>query len=43
MNAQIAHSTVYNIIDFWEYLKERFLKGDNFKISNFLQKIHSIK
>ncbi|XP_047180174.1 uncharacterized protein LOC124846850, partial [Vigna umbellata] len=45
LSPQIAESVIYvdNAKDLWEALKERFSKGDNFKISNLLQDIHSIK
>jgi len=45
LTPQIAESFVY--IDdakiLWEDLKERFSKGDYFKISYLLQEIHSIR
>ncbi|XP_017412875.1 uncharacterized protein LOC108324438 [Vigna angularis] len=45
LSPQIAESVIYvdNAKDLWEELKERFSKGDYFKISDLLQDIHSIK
>ncbi|XP_019450655.1 PREDICTED: uncharacterized protein LOC109352925 [Lupinus angustifolius] len=45
LNAQIAQSTVYieSAEELWKDLKERFSKGDYFRISVLLQELHSIK
>ncbi|XP_019438993.1 PREDICTED: uncharacterized protein LOC109344695 [Lupinus angustifolius] len=45
LNAQIAQSTVYieSAEELWKDLKERFSKGDYFRISDLLQELHSIK
>ncbi|XP_014503203.1 uncharacterized protein LOC106763539 [Vigna radiata var. radiata] len=42
---QIAESVIYieEVKELWDELKERFFKGDYFKISDLLQDIHSIK
>ncbi|XP_019435943.1 PREDICTED: uncharacterized protein LOC109342409 [Lupinus angustifolius] len=45
LNPQIAQSTVYieSAEELWKDLKERFSKGDYFRISDLLQELHSIK
>ncbi|XP_019420684.1 PREDICTED: uncharacterized protein LOC109330868 [Lupinus angustifolius] len=45
LSPKIAESTVYidNAQDLWKDLRERFSKGNYFKMSNLLQEIHSIK
>nr|KYP54393.1 hypothetical protein KK1_000581 [Cajanus cajan] len=45
LSQEIAQSIVYfeNAQDLWEDLKDRFSKGDYFRISDLLQEIHSIK
>jgi len=45
VDEQIAQSTIYieNAVELWEDLKERFSKGDHFRISDLLQKVHSMK
>ncbi|BAT79878.1 hypothetical protein VIGAN_02281900, partial [Vigna angularis var. angularis] len=45
LSTQIAESVLYvdTAQDLWEELKDRFSKGDYFKISDLLQDIHSIK
>ncbi|XP_014506420.1 uncharacterized protein LOC106766184 [Vigna radiata var. radiata] len=45
LSPHIAESVIYieEAKDLWEELKERFSKGDYFKISDLLQDIHSIK
>jgi len=45
MANQIAQSILYidNARDLWEDLRERFAKGDHFRIFDILQDIHSMK
>ncbi|XP_014498998.1 uncharacterized protein LOC106760077 [Vigna radiata var. radiata] len=45
LSQQIAESVIYveEAKELWDELKERFSKGDYFKISDLLQDIHSIK
>lgn len=45
LTPQIAQSTIYidNAKELWDDLKERFSKGDHFRISDLLQEIHLIK
>jgi len=45
LSPQIAESTIYIDIakQLWDDLKERFRKGDHFRISDLLQEVHSIK
>ncbi|XP_014511640.1 uncharacterized protein LOC106770339 [Vigna radiata var. radiata] len=45
LSPQIGESVIYveDAKELWEELKERFSKGDYFKISDLLQEIHSIK
>ncbi|CAL0329776.1 unnamed protein product [Lupinus luteus] len=45
LNQSIAQSTVYidSAQELWEDLKERFSKGDHFRMSDVLQELHSIK
>ncbi|XP_014523577.1 uncharacterized protein LOC106779879 [Vigna radiata var. radiata] len=45
LSPQIAESVIYveEAKELWDELKERFSKGDYFKISDLLQDIHSIK
>ncbi|XP_014506472.1 uncharacterized protein LOC106766241 [Vigna radiata var. radiata] len=45
LSPHIAESVIYaeEAKDLWDELKERFSKGDYFKISDLLQDIHSIK
>ncbi|XP_017420238.1 uncharacterized protein LOC108330251 [Vigna angularis] len=45
LSPEIAESVIYveEAKELWEELKERFSKGDYFKISGLLQDIHSIK
>ncbi|XP_052724191.1 uncharacterized protein LOC128193979 [Vigna angularis] len=45
LSPQIAESVIYieDAKELWDELKERFSKGDYFKISDLLQDIHSIK
>ncbi|XP_019451870.1 PREDICTED: uncharacterized protein LOC109353971 [Lupinus angustifolius] len=45
LTQSIAQSTVYidNAQELWEDLKERFSRGDHFRMSDLLQEIHSIK
>ncbi|XP_014492876.1 uncharacterized protein LOC106755275 [Vigna radiata var. radiata] len=45
LSPQIAESVIYveEAKELWDKLKERFSKGDYFKISDLLQDIHSIK
>ncbi|XP_014489819.1 uncharacterized protein LOC106752622 [Vigna radiata var. radiata] len=45
LSPHIAESVIYveKAKDLWDELKERFSKGDYFKISDLLQDIHSIK
>ncbi|XP_019414617.1 PREDICTED: uncharacterized protein LOC109326386 [Lupinus angustifolius] len=45
MTKQIGQSTIYidNAQELWEDLKERFSKGNYFRISNVLQELHSIR
>ncbi|XP_014502000.1 uncharacterized protein LOC106762540 [Vigna radiata var. radiata] len=45
LSPHIAESVIYveEAKELWDELKERFSKGDYFKISNLLQDIHSIK
>nr|KYP31200.1 hypothetical protein KK1_048715 [Cajanus cajan]KYP47161.1 hypothetical protein KK1_031184 [Cajanus cajan] len=45
LSQEIAQSIVYfeSAQDLWEDLKDRFSKGDYFRISDLLQEIHSIK
>jgi len=42
---QIAQSIIYiyNAKELWEYLQERYSKGDHFCVSDILQEIHSPK
>jgi len=45
LSPQIAESVIYieSARDLWKDLKERFTKGDYFRISDLLQEIHSAK
>ncbi|XP_014499198.1 uncharacterized protein LOC106760249 [Vigna radiata var. radiata] len=45
LSPQIAESVIYveDAKELWDELRERFSKGDYFKISDLLQDIHSIK
>ncbi|XP_014503278.1 uncharacterized protein LOC106763625 [Vigna radiata var. radiata] len=45
LSSQIVESVIYveDAKELWDELKERFSKGDYFKISYLLQEIHSIK
>nr|KYP34389.1 Copia protein [Cajanus cajan] len=45
VSLQIAQSIVYidNAEDLWKDLRDRFSKGDHFRMSDLLQEIHSIK
>ncbi|XP_017441022.1 uncharacterized protein LOC108346453 [Vigna angularis] len=45
LSPQIAESVIYveEAKELWDELKERFSKGDHFKISDLLQDIHSIR
>lgn len=45
LSPQLAQSTIYldNAKKLWDELKERFPKGDYFRISDLIQEIHSIK
>lgn len=45
LSPQLAQSTIYldNAKKLWDELKERFTKGDYFRISDLIQEIHSIK
>jgi len=45
LNAQIAHSTIYidSAEELWNDLRERFSKGNHFRISDILQEVNSIK
>jgi len=45
LSAQIAQSVIYveDVRELWEDLRECFLKGDVFRISDLLQKIHSMR
>jgi len=45
LNTQISHNTIYidNAETLWKDLRERFSKGDHFRISNIVQEINSIK
>ncbi|XP_068504314.1 uncharacterized protein [Phaseolus vulgaris] len=45
IDEQIAQSTIYieNVVELWEDLKERFSKGDHFRIFDLLQEVHSMK
>jgi len=45
LNTQISHNTIYidNAKTLWKDLRERFSKGDHFRISDIVQEINSIK
>jgi len=45
LSPQIAKSVIYSesARDLWNDLKERFTKGDCFRISDLLQEMHSAK
>jgi len=45
LNSHIAHSTIYidNAADLWNDLRERFSKGNHFRISYILQEINSAR
>jgi len=45
LSPQIVESVIYieNAKDFWDDLRERFSKGDHFRVSDLLQEVHSIR